>query len=95
MSYASDLSDDAFLVIYEDLYQRAQQAAQAAYRESPRKAGESFCFPSVWSELLKGWCENVVTNQRVREYLQRGIETVDGIEIPPSYLIPRSTIRKN
>lgn len=79
MAYANQLTQEKFNELYDQLYQKSEQAAKAAYRQRLAKAKTSrqvkACagvYPSDWSELFRQWVHGRASNLYVRECLKVG-----------------------
>lgn len=79
MAYASALPEERFREIYDQLEQRVDAAATAAYNAALAKAKTRkqrlACaghYPSDWSRLMGLWCRDKVSNLMVQDCLRVG-----------------------
>lgn len=79
MAYASKLPQEKFNQIYDALYQRTKNAADAQYQAKLAKARTArqreACagvYTSDWSELFNAWVHDKVSNLHVKECLYLG-----------------------
>ena len=77
MAFASKLSQEKFNELYDQLYEKSEKAAKAAYQaklnKAPTTKQKEACgggYPSDWSFLFRLWCHDRVSNLHVYECLR-------------------------